>query len=133
MGLFKKIISIENIKIPKRLPMTGFDIPVLASFTGIGALKILCLSHNSLNPKFKITNSGIEYKVVFSKKKPYLSIRQVDFFDALMTKNLTFIFKDSIFSLGINLNNKNNIKQLLCFLKKKRIPLSERAQAASRA
>jgi len=121
------LFSIPKIKIPDKLDRNGFQIPLLASFTGIKLIPLVALSHNSLSPALTIYEDSLKYKVLKEKVVPYSDIYEVDILDTVGTKNIRVVFKNSSFTFSGNLFHKDNLLELLKFFERKNVKLSPSA------
>ena len=121
------LFSIPKIKIPEKLDGNGFQIPLLASFTGIKVIPLVALSHNSLSPALTVYEDSLKYKVLKEKVVPYSEIYEVDILDTVGTKNIRILFKNSPFTFSGNLFHKDNLLELLKFFKRRNLKLSPSA------
>jgi hypothetical protein len=105
------------------------SVPLLASFVGIKFLPtIIAVGYNNISPKLIFFEEGIGYKVFSKSYKKYSDIELVDIWITFGTRNLTFKFRNSIFTFTANLGDDNNLKNALGFLQKKNCPLSSKAE-----
>ena len=128
-GGFKMIFShIPKIKIPAKLDSNGFQVPLLASFTGIKQIPLVAISHNNISPVLIIYEDSIKYKVIKKKSMPYSEIYEVNILDTIGTKNVQIVFKNSFFTFSGNLFDKDNLLEVLKFFKRKNVNLSPSAK-----
>jgi hypothetical protein len=123
-GFKMALFHIPKIKIPEKLDRNGFQVPLLASFTGIKRIPLVALSHNSLSPALTIYEDSLKYKVFKEKIVPYSEIYEVDILDTIGTKNVEIVFKNSFFTFSGNLFDKDNLLEVLKFFKRKNVNLS---------
>lgn len=126
-GFKMTLFHIPKMKIPEKLDRNGFQVPLIASFTGIKRIPLVALSHNSISPALTIYEDSFKYKVFKEKIAPYSEIYEVDILDTLGTKNIKIVFKNSFFTFSGNLFNKDNLLEVLKFFKRKNVNLSSSA------
>jgi hypothetical protein len=116
--------------IPLTLPETGFEVPILATFTGLKRMpRQVSFAHNSLNPSLTLFEDRLECRVVLQKAIPLAEIENIDIWDTVATRNLHVYVKGREDLFTANLLNRRNLAQLLSFLQQRGIPLSNRAKA----
>ncbi len=127
----RKIQRINQMPdIPAAIPAEGFEVPILATFTGSKTLpRQISFSHNNLNPSLTLFEDRLDCKVVLKKSIFLAQIEKVDIWDALATRNLQIYVRDQEDLFSANLLNRKNLAQVLRFLKKRGVPLSNRADA----
>ncbi len=132
IGIFMTVRMIRKIRNKQNEPLSQdagktVNVPLIASFTMIKGLYPLSLSNNSISPRLLLHESYAEYKVLFSRKRPYSDIEQVHILLAPATTNIILEFKDSRKSFAGNLNNRQKLAEVLRILKQK-CRLSPKAQ-----
>lgn len=126
----RKIQRINQMgDVPKTVPAKGFEVPVLATFTGQrGAPRHVTKSHNSLYPFLIIFEDRLECRVILKKAIFLAEIENVDIRDAFATRNLLIYIKGKEDFFSANLYNRKNLAQVLHFLKNRGVLLSSRAR-----
>lgn len=123
----KKTGEIKEVKLnfgEDRVP-----VPVLASFGGLKFLPSpFAVAYNNFNPLLIFLRDGMEYRLFFKKYKKYSDIELVDVTILPGTRNLKFVFRDSVVTFSANLYDDNNLKSALRFLGEKNCILSSRAK-----
>ncbi len=127
----RKIRRINQMPdIPLTIPAEGFGVPILATFTGSKTLpRQISFSHNNLNPSLRLFKDRIDCKVVLKKSIFFAEIENVDIWDTFATRNLQIYVRDQEDLFSANLLNRRNLARVLGFLKKRGVPLSNRAKA----
>jgi len=116
--------------IPLTIPAKGFEVPILATFTGLKTLpRQIAFSHNNLNPSLTLFEDRLDCKVILKKSIPLAEIENVDIWDTFATRNLQVYVKDQKDLFSANLLNRRNLAQVLSFLENRGVPLSNCAKA----
>jgi hypothetical protein len=126
----RKIQRINQMPdVPQTIPLKGFKVPVLATFTGQrGSPRQLSKSHNNLNPSLTLFEDRLECRVILKKAIHLVEIENVDIWDTFATRNLQVYVKGKKDLFSANLFNRRNLAQVLSFLKNRDVPLSNRAR-----
>ena len=127
----RKIQRIHQMAdIPSTIPPEGFEVPLLATFTGAKTLpRQVSFSHNNLNPSLTLFEDRLDCRVVLKKSIFFAEIENVDIWDTFATRNLQIYVRDQADLFSANLLNRRNLARVLKFLKKRGVPLSNRADA----
>ncbi len=113
--------------IPDPLPITGFKLPLRASFTGIKSAPLLAMADNSIAPLLKLYDDHIEYRVILKGKKDYAQIERIEAVQGFGTQNVILIWRDSNFTFTGNLRQEEWLRELLRFFQRRQLPLSASA------
>ena len=126
----RKIQRINQMPdVPQTIPFEGFEVPVLATFTGQRGLpRQLTKSHNNLNPSLILFEDRLECRVILQKAILLAEIENVDIWDTFATRNLQVYIKGKEDLFSANLFNRRNLAQVLSFLKNRSVLLSSRAR-----
>jgi len=118
----------SGITIPNPLPADGFKVPVRATFTGPKSAPLIALSNNSMFPLLKLYDDGVEFRVFIKRKKSYADIERVDAARTVLTDNVVFVWKDSVFTFTANVRGEALLRELLHLLEHRGVPLSDSAR-----
>ncbi|PLY00648.1 MAG: hypothetical protein C0624_11820 [Desulfuromonas sp.] len=126
----RKIERINELgSIPSEIPKQGFEVPVLATFTGIRHLpRKTNVAYNNAFPTLTLYAERLECRVLKNWSITYEEIESVDVWDTFMTRNLTFYVRDREETVTANLLNRRNLSGMLGFLKNRGVPLSSKAK-----
>jgi hypothetical protein len=126
----RKIQRINQMpNIPQVLPLQGFEVPALATFTGQkGSPRQLSNSHNNLNPSLTLFEDRLEFRVILKKAIHLVEIEKVDIWETFATRNLQVYVKGQNDLFSANLFNRKNLAQVLGYLKNRNVTLSNRAK-----
>jgi hypothetical protein len=126
----RKIQRINQMPdIPQTIPMEGFKVPVLATFTGQrGSPRQLFKSHNNLNPSLIIFEDRLECRVILRKAILLSEIENVDIWNSFATRSLQVYVKGKEDLFTANLFSRRNLAQVLGFLKNRGVLLSNHAR-----
>lgn len=126
----RKIDRINQMgSIPQSIPTNGFEVPVLAAFTGLKRLpRQVSFAHNNINPSLTLYEYRLDCKVVLKKSILFSKIEKVDIWDTIATRNIQIYVRDREDLISANLLNRRNLAQVLTFLKDRNVPLSDRAK-----
>lgn len=132
ISTFLMLRIIKKIRNRKNAPLTEdsektINVPLIASFMLIKGLYPISTSSNSISPRLLLHENFVEYKVIFSKKRSYDEIEQIQILLGPATTNVILEFKDSRMSFAGNLNDKQKLAEVLKILKQK-CRLSPKAQ-----
>ncbi len=117
----------QTIFIPEILPNDGFPFQIAAAFTGFKVFPpLIAFSKNTATPHLTLYEDHITYKVFRTKSAKYSDIEKVDA-AAYLAKNLTLYFKNSIFRFTAQFNQREDLIELLKFLRSKSVQLSKNA------
>jgi hypothetical protein len=127
----RKIQRINQMPdIPPTMPAKGFEVPILAIFSGSKTLpRQISFSHNNLNPFLTLFEDRLDCKVILKKSIPFTEIENIDIGDTFATRNLQVYVKDQEDLFSANLLNRRNLAQVLRFLENRGVPLSNRSKA----
>lgn len=115
--------------IPPNIPVKGFEVPLLAAFTGLKKLpRQISFSHNNLNPSLTLFEDRLDCKVILKKSIRFAEIENADIWDTFATRNLQIYVRGKEDLFSANLLNRKNLAQVLRFLKNRGVPLSDRAR-----
>lgn len=115
--------------IPLTLPETGFEVPILATFTGLKRMpRWRSFAHNSLNPSLILYKDRLECKVLLKRSIRFAEIENIDIWDTVATRNLSVSVRGREDLFTANLLNRRNLAQVLSFLQQRGVPLSNRAK-----
>ena len=122
----RKIQQINEMPdIPQAIPVEGFKVPVLATYSGRrGMGRHATTSHNSLNPSLTLFEDRLELRVLLSQVIRLSDIEYVDIWDSLATRNLQIYVKGEEDLFTANLYNRKNLAKVLSYLKKRSVRLS---------
>jgi hypothetical protein len=85
----------------------GKIVPLIATFSGLRGLPWIGFASNNLNPRLVIQSDGITYRIAMLRFRGWGDIIQVDVQSVGATVNLSFAFRDSLFTfdadVGISL------------------------------
>lgn len=108
------------------LPDGGVKIPVNGASEGVGGF--LSFSHNNLNPELVLYPDRIEYRALLKRKTTlYSSIGTVDY-EVLLMPAIILRYKDSIATLTFRLPNQQIQRQVLEYLHKQHVELTQEAK-----
>lgn len=110
------------------LPNEGVQVPIRATFTGIAGIPLLAVGTNSLFPTFKLFNDYIEGRVILKQHRPYTEMKKVGVFQTFITNNLKITWHDSFFTLIANVRDPDDLIEVVNFLKRKQVPLTQAAE-----
>ena len=127
----RKIQRINQMPdIPPTIPEKGFEVPILATFTGSKTLpRQISTSHNNLNPSLTLFEDRLDCKVILKKSILFGEIENVDIWDTFATRNLQIYARGREDLFSANLLNRRNLAQVLRFLENRSVPLSNRSKA----
>jgi hypothetical protein len=124
----KKINQMPDI--PRTIPSNGFEVPVLATFTGLKSLpRHESVTYNNLNPYLTIFDDRIEFRVLLKDSILLAELEYIDIWETFATRNLQVYVKDEEDVFIANLFKKKNLSKVLDYFSKKGVPLSNRAKA----
>lgn len=110
------------------LPDEGVQVPIRATFTGVAGIPLLALGTNSLFPIFKLFNDYIECRVFLRQRHAYAEIKEVHVFQTFMTNNVKITWHNTPFTLAANVRDPEDLIEVVRFLKRKQVPLTETAE-----
>jgi hypothetical protein len=114
--------------IPQTLSETGFEVPILATFTGLKRMpRQVSFAHNSLNPSLILYEDRMECRGVLKKSIRFAEIENIDIWDTVATRNLHVSVRGREDLFTANLLYRRNLAQVLSFLQQRGVPLSNRA------
>ena len=127
----RKVQRINQMpNIPRTIPAEGFEVPLLATFTGSKKLpRQISFSHNNLNPSLTLFEDRLDCKVILKKSILLAEIEKIDIWDTFATRNLQVFVRNQEDLFSANLLKRGNLAQVLKFLKNRGVPLSDRARA----
>ena len=127
----RKIQPIDAMpKIKNPIPNEGFEVPVLAAFTGIKRLpRQASHSHNNINPLLVLFEDRLECKVLLKRGILYHDVEKIDIWNTIGTRNLQVYVKGKEFIFTANLYRHKNLSKILSFLKIRGVPLTDRAES----
>jgi hypothetical protein len=109
--------------IPMTLPESGFEVPVLATFTGLKRLpRQVSLAHDSLNPSLTLFEDRLECRVLLQKTIPLAEIENIKIWDTVATRNPDVYVRGRENLYTANLLNRRNLAQVLSFLQQRGYP-----------
>lgn len=115
--------------IPSAVPDYGFEVPILASFTGIRHLpRQTNVAYNNAFPSLTLYPDRLECRVLKNWSISYQEIESVDIWDTFLTRNITFYVHGREDTVTANLLKRRNLAGMLRFLHRRGVPLSARAQ-----
>ena len=127
----RKIARINAMgPIPREIPTSGFEIPILAAFTGIRKLpRQTNVAWNNAFPALTLYPERLDCRVLKNWAIGYASIEKIDIWDTLWTRNLTIYVRGREDTFTANLLNRQNLTRTLLFLQTRGAPLTSRAKA----
>jgi hypothetical protein len=127
----RKIQRINQMPdIPPTVPEKGFEVPILATFSGSKTLpRQISFSHNNLNPSLTLFEDRLDCKVILKKSILFAEIENVDIWDTFATRNLQIYVRGKEDLFIANLLKRRNLEQVLGYLEKRGVPLGNRAKA----
>ncbi len=115
------------IPVIEPLPAEGVLVPLRASFIGVKGVPVLSLGHNNLSPILRLYPDDVEFRVFRLRRRPYSAIGRIDVLTTLGTRNVEFVWKDSILTFAANVENEAWRLAVLGFLAKRGIPATDAA------
>lgn len=110
---------IPIIRVPASFPREGMPVPIL----GVTSI----FSHNTLFPRLRLYNDGLDYRILFKRKILFTQIQEARFVKPLIGwKRIALIEKDGN-RLWFMMGNQENTKELLNLLKRKGVKLDQNA------
>lgn len=106
----------------------GKIVPLVAAFSGVRGLPWVGFAGNSINPRLVIAADGVTCRSMRSRYRDWDSIRQVDVRRFGATVNLSFVFRDSLFTFDANVGSTILAAQALALLPRQ-VALSDRARS----
>ncbi len=107
----------------------GYEIPVAATFRGFIGIPVFVIAHNNAFPKIIIYEDHIRFTVIFPFSKKYEDILSVSIFKMLTGENAILItFKDSKLTFSAYLPDRENLKDLIIFLRNKGVAIDTKAE-----
>lgn len=127
----RKVSLIEEMPdIPDSISGQGHEVPVLATFTGLKSLpRHVSYSYNNLYPALTLYENSIECRVLVKKVIFLSEIEKADVMETFLTRNINIYVKNQDNLFTANLYGRRNLAQVLGYLEKRGVPLSERAKA----
>ena len=119
-------------KIPEKIPTAGLNIPVAGCYEmekstapfAVGGYQ----QYNNIFPEFVIFEDRFAYRILKSVRCKYSEIEQIDVSGLGPAQMIIFKLKASNTAVGLDLFRKENLKELLEFFKRKKIPFSQKTQ-----
>ncbi|MBD8736802.1 hypothetical protein [Sphingomonas sp. CFBP 13706] len=105
----------------------GKIVPLIATFSGLRGLPWIGFASNNLNPRLVIQSDGITYRIAMLRFRGWGDIIQVDVQSVGATVNLSFAFRDSLFTFDANVGSTMLAAQTLALLPD-HIALTDRAK-----
>jgi len=125
---FKKINQMPDI--PRTIPSNGFEVPVLATFSGLKSLpRQEYVTYNNLNPYLTVFDDRIEFRVIIKSSILLAEIEYIDIWEAIATRNLQVYVKDEEDVFIANLFKRKNLSKVLDYFANRGVPLSNRSKA----
>lgn len=126
----RKIQQINSMGvIPDIIPVSGFEVPVLANFTGLKSLpKQRAVSHNNAFPTLRLFENRIECSVLRKRSILLSEIEKVDISDTIGTRNLHIYVKGREDLFTSNLFKRRNLARVLKYLMDRGAPLTPGAK-----
>ena len=126
----KKVKRINDMpQIPKTLPRSGFEVPILVSFTGLKSQpRQTSKTYNNFNPSLILFEEHLKCRVISSQIINYIDIEKIDIWDTVGTRNLHVYVKNTESTFVANLLNRKNLSSILSFFKRKEVRLTSRAE-----
>lgn len=130
LGIRYRLKSIQPIRIPDVISPDGFKVPIVGGYWGTKSLpKLVALAHNNANPLLVLYEDRILTRAIFSKKTyAYQQIEKVDVTEAIMTENINLYIRDSNSIVSFNVYSRDNLREVVGFLDRKGISLTENAR-----
>ncbi len=105
----------------------GKIVPLIATFSGLRGLPWIGFASNNLNPRLVIQSDGITYRIAMLRFRGWGDIIQVDVQSVGATVNLSFAFRDSLFTFDADVGSTMLAAQTLALLPD-HIALTDRAK-----
>jgi hypothetical protein len=114
--------DIKQLQELQIIPPEGIRIPVRQTFTGFKALGAFGISHNNMNPLFKVYDERIEYRVIIKSSKRY---GEIEWVKPVGNRRLRIAFYGSFLSLTVWLTRPEDQQKLLIFLQARGVSIVE--------
>lgn len=101
--------------------------PLIATFSGLRGLPWIGFASNNLHPRLVIQSDGITYRIAMLRFRGWGDIIQVDVQSVGATVNLSFAFRDSLFTFDADVGSTMLAAQTLALLGD-HIALTDRAK-----
>lgn len=107
----------------------GISVVLKAAFTGIKAIPLISIAHNSAFPKLQLFEDCIVSRVIFSRRTNIADIESVDVGKNLFGKQqITIVRKNSLFTFIALPQNETEVFEIVSFFQRKGVLLSVGAQ-----
>ncbi len=131
VGLYyrRKIQRINEMPpIPADIPTSGFEVPLLAAFTGARHLpRQISFSHNNASPSLTLFEDRIECRVIARRSIALKDIERIDIWDTFATRNLNVHVRGREDTFTANLLSRRNLAEVLQYLERRGVPLEQDA------
>ncbi len=118
---------VPEVELREPLPADGVSVPLLATFAGLARVPLLSLGKNNLSARLRLYPDELEFKMLRTLRRPYSDIQRIGVQTAWATRNVEFVWQDSIMTFTANVRSDAWRLALLRFLEGRGAPLAPAA------
>jgi hypothetical protein len=114
-----------NTTLPEKLPIKGFEVPIVDAYGGIKDLDRATFTQNFQKPRLILFEDHLDYKLFFRRSAKYSDILEVNCGSEFMLYFLQFTFNNRTLVLNVTMGNEQLYQQIKEFLSAKGVMVIE--------
>jgi hypothetical protein len=114
-----------NTTLPEKLPIKGFELPIVDAYGGIKDLDRATFTQNFQKPRLILFEDHLDYKLFFRRSAKYSDILEVNCGSEFMLYFLQFTFNNRTLVLNVTMGNEQLYQQIKEFLSAKGVMVIE--------